>query len=404
MLINDLKQEAYRIEEELKLEFEAISDYIFNNPELGGEEYLSSSYLSNFMRINNFKVTHPYCSIPTSFLAEYGEDDSTTIAFLAEYDALPGYGLNGDENAHACGHNWIAAVSAGSAVVMSKIKEKYKFKGKIVLIGTPAEETLGSKVDIIKAGGFKKIDICLEPHIGEINDISFNAQARDSIELKFRGKATHAASTPYEGINALDGVMLTFAGINALRQHVRPDIRIHGVISEGGLAANIIPEKATCRIMTRANERKDLNMLTEKVINIARGAALMTGATMTYNYYDNSFYNLINIPYLIELSKSNLEEVGIKNINDQGIAEPRGSTDLGNVSYVCPTQYIVTALDIPKKVFVHEEGMIKYVNSLEAYDKMHKVIKALTGIAIELYLNPEMVKEIKLYHKNKINN
>jgi len=399
--IEELKQEAYKIEQELKNEFEEISDFIFNNPELGEKEFISSKFLVETMQKHNFKTIYPYCSIPTAFLAEYGDEGETTISFAAEYDALPGYGVNGNQNAHACGHNWIAASTAGAAIVLSKLKQKYNFKGKIVLIGTPAEETTGGKIDLIKAGAFDNIDFCLQPHIGEKNDISCFAQALDSLEFKFKGRATHAAATPYEGINALDAVMLTFAGINALRQHVKTDVRIHGIVSDGGLAANIIPERAACKIMVRAKERKDLQAITQKVINIAKGAELMTGALMTYSPYENPFDNLINVPALVEMTKRNLEDAGINDIC-LGQPESGGSSDIGNVSYVCPTQYMELALNIPEKVNVHEEGIIKYVNSKEAYDIMHKAVNVMAGIAIELYLDQKKVSEIKLWHKNKV--
>lgn len=398
----ELKKEIYEIENNMKSVFEEISDFIFKHPELGLEEHESSRYLADVMKSYNFNVIYPYCGIDTAFLATYGDDEGPTIAFLAEYDALPGYGENNDQNAHTCGHNWIAAATAGAAIVLSKFKQKHNFKGKIALVGTPAEETIGSKVDIIKAKGFNNIDICLQPHIGEYTDICCNAQSMDSIEFKFKGKATHAAASPYEGINALDAVMLMFAGINALRQHIRSDVRIHGIVSEGGMASNIIPDKAACKIGTRAIERKDLNDITNKVINIAKGAELMTGAKMTYEHYENPLDNIINVPSLIEITKSNLEQVGIKNIYYDGSRPSSGSTDIGNVSYVCPTQYFEVALDIDEKVYVHEEAILKYVNSEKGYEKLHQVIKAMAGVAVDLYNDENKLFEIKKWHKNRI--
>lgn len=402
MNIEELKEEINIIEKSLSKEFESTSEYVFKNPELSEKEFLSSKYLVDLMKKYKFKITHPYCSLPTAFRAEYG-NDGPSIAFLAEYDALPGYGVAGNEIAHACGHNWIAASSTGAAIVLSILKEKFNFGGKIVVIGTPAEETIGSKIDMVKANAFSDIDICLESHIGSTNDICFVAHARNSLEFVFKGKATHAASTPYDGVNALDGVMLTFAGINALRQHLKPDVRIHGIITEGGTACNIIPDKAVCNIGIRSKNKKDLDIITEKVINVAKGASLMTGAEMTYRYYENSYDTLLHNPILTELTKRNLECVGITNIDDHGLSEPMGSTDLGNVSHVCPTQYIIISLDTPEKVNVHEEAMIKYVNSNLAYVKMHKVIKAMACIALELFLDSKKIIEIKKYHENNVN-
>lgn len=402
METEELKNEVYNMENNMSDVFEGISNFIFQHPELGLEEYVSSKYLVDLIEDYGFKTTYPYCGIDTAFLAEYGDDEGTAIAFLAEYDALPGFGENSDQNAHACGHNWISAATSGAAIVLSKLKQKYNFKGRIVLVGTPAEETVGSKADMVKAGGFDNIDICMQPHIGEFNDICCNVQSMDSIEFKFKGKASHAAASPYEGINALDAVMLTFSGINALRQHVRSDVRIHGIVTEGGMASNIIPDKAACKIGTRAMERKDLDKITKKVINIAKGAELMTGAEMSYEFYENSLDNLVNIPSLIEITKTNLEYAGIKDVYFDGSTEPSGSTDLGNVSYVCPTQYMEIALDINETANVHEEAILKYVNSEAAYDKLHKVIKAMAATAVDLYLNEDIVKQIRLWHKNRI--
>lgn len=281
-MIKNIKKRAYDIENELGTEIEEVCDFIFNNPELGEEEYISSKYLVDKMKEYGFDTTYPYCNLDTAFRAELGDNDGPTIAFLAEYDALPGYGEN-KEAGHACGHNWIAASTLGACIVLSKLKED--FKGKIVLIGTPAEETTGGKCDLVKAGAFDDIDICYQMHIEAFNNINCRALAIDSLEFSFEGVAAHAASHPHMGVNALDAVQLTYAGINALRQHVKSDVRIHGIVSNGGEAPNIVPEKAACKFFVRASERSYLNEVTKKVINCAKGAELMTGAKLTYRYF-----------------------------------------------------------------------------------------------------------------------
>lgn len=387
------------MEETLKVDLEGISRFIFNNPELSGQEFISSKYLINLMEQHGFNATERYCNIPTSFRAELGEADGPVIAFLAEYDALPGYGENG-EPAHACGHNWISAVTAGTAIVLSKMKDK--FKGKVVLIGTPAEETVGAKADLVKAGAFEDVDICMQAHLESHTNISYKALAMDSLEFKFRGRATHASVSPHEGINALDAVQLTFAGINALRQHVKSDVRIHGIVSEGGEAPNIVPENAACKFYVRASERAYLNEVTERVINCAKGAELMTGAKLTYSYFENSFDNIINIPELIMIGKENLEFVGIKDIvyEENNIAS--GSSDIGNVSQVCPTLYMDIDLEADKVVNVHETEILDYVDSPYSYKKLHQIVKAMAGISMDLYNNPEKVEEIKEIHRARV--
>ena len=393
-MIESIKKRAYEIENELGKEIEEVCDFIFNNPEIGEEEYISSKYLVDKMKEYGFDTTYPYCNIDTAFRAELGDNDGPTIAFLAEYDALPGYGEN-KEPAHACGHNWIAASTLGACIVLSKLKED--FKGKIVLIGTPAEETTGGKCDLVKAGAFDDIDVCYQMHIEAFNNINCKALAIDSIEFSFKGVAAHAASHPHMGVNALDAVQLTFAGINALRQHVKSDVRIHGIVSNGGEAPNIVPEKASCKFYIRASERSYLDEVTKKVINCAKGAEVMTGAKLSYRYFENSFDNIVNNKVLQDITKNNLIEVGITDILE-GKDGPVGSTDIGNVSQVCPTMYTEIALDINPMVYVHEKEFLNYANSKEAYDKLHKSVKAMVGCALEIYLEDGLLDEIKKNH------
>lgn len=395
-MIESIKKRAYEIENELGKEIEEVCDFIFNNPEIGEEEYISSKYLVDKIKEYGFDITYPYCNIDTAFRAELGDNDGPTIAFLAEYDALPGYGEN-KEPAHACGHNWIAASTLGACMVLSKLKEN--FKGKIVLMGTPAEETTGGKCDLVKAGAFDDIDVCYQMHIEAFNNINCKALAIDSIEFSFRGVAAHAASHPHMGVNALDAVQLTFAGINALRQHVKSDVRIHGIVSNGGEAPNIVPEKASCKFYIRASERSYLDEVTKKVINCAKGAELMTGAKLSYRYFENSFDNIVNNKALQDITKNNLIEVGITDILE-GKDGPVGSTDIGNVSQVCPTMYTEIALDINPMVYVHEKEFLNYANSEEAYDKLHKSVKAMVGCALDIYLEDDLLDEIKKNHLN----
>lgn len=393
-MIENIKKKSYEIEDELAKEIESVSDFIFKNPELGEAEFISSKYLVDKMKEYGFETTYPYCNIETSFRAELGDDEGPTIAFLAEYDALPGYGEN-KEPGHACGHNWIAASTLGAALVLSKLKDD--FKGKIVLIGTPAEETTGGKCDLVKAGAFDDIDVSYQMHIEAFNNINCKALAIDSLEFNFDGVAAHAASHPHMGVNALDAVQLTYAGINALRQHLKPDVRIHGIITNGGDAPNIVPEKSSCQFYIRAAERSYLDEVTKKIINIAKGAELMTGAKLNYRYFENSFDNIINNRVLQDITKKNLIDVGVTNILG-GKDGPTGSTDIGNVSQVCPTMYTELALDISPMVYVHEKEFLNYANSCEAYDKLHKAVKAMVGCALDIYLEDGLLDEIKANH------
>ena len=384
------KNELYEIENILKKDIEEVSDYIFKNPELGNEEYKASEYLVNKLKKNGFNVEENYCGIKTAFRAEKGSG-SPKIAFLAEYDALPGYGKE-KKPGHACGHNWIAASTYGSALTLSKIIDK--LGGTVILIGTPAEETVGGKVPMVEQGAFDDIDIVLQSHLESQNNIACKTLAIDCIKFQFRGRASHAAAHPEDGINALDAINLMYAGIGCLRQHIKSDARIHGIITQGGDAPNTVPDFTEAKFHIRSESRKYLDELTKKVINIAKGASLMTGTEVFYEKFENSFDNLVNLKSLQKLMKKNLEEVGIENINEEGKGAS-GSSDIGNVSQVCPTMYTEIALDIEEVCHVHDEAYLKYVNSLEAYDKLHKAVKAMCGVALEIYNNEKLLQEIK---------
>ena len=399
--MSNSKQRIEDLAASLAPQFEQISHTIFSTPELGLQEYRSSRYLAELMQSYGFSVKFPYCGLPTAFRAEYGTPEGPRIAFLAEYDALPGYG-EGSAPAHACGHNWISATTAGSAILLSQLQQQLGFSGSIVLIGTPAEETVGSKVDLIAAGAFSDIDIVYQAHLGDRNDLTANIQALDSIEYRFQGKASHAAASPFLGVNALDAVQLMFAGINALRQQLRPEYRVHGIITQGGTATNIIPDQATCQITARCPKREELEILTAKIINIAKGAALMTGAELSYHFFENPFDSYAHVPLLVQHTKQHLERFGFSQIVDDGSSPVSGSTDIGNVSYACPTQYFETAFPTCPPSHIHEREILQHVDAAPAYEKLHAVIKGFSSAALALYQNPTLVASIKAWHREHI--
>lgn len=373
----------------MKEDLEGISDFIFLHPELGDEEVISSAYLVDLLKAHGFRVEFPYLGIETAFRAEYGDEAGTKIGFLAEYDALPGYGPE-KKPAHACGHNWIAATTVGAALVLAKMKKE--FKGKIVVFGTPAEETTGRKVDLANQGAFDDMDAIFQAHLYENTNLKGRALAMDSWEFRFTGKASHAAVYPEEGINALDAVNLMFAGISALRQQLRSDVRICGIIAEGGEAPNIIPDRGVCKFYIRAAKRNYLNLVTEKVKNCARGAALMTGAEVEMLQFEESYDDLMLNPTLVNLMYKNLRKAGFADFSMED--EIPGSTDIGNVSHKTPTLYGNIGI-ADGKAKVHEEAFLDHANSREAKDKLLMTVKAFVLSAVELFLSPELVAQAR---------
>ena len=383
----NIKEKLYNNIENLKNEIENISEFVFEHAELGNEEYISSAYLVQKLKEYGFQVTYPYLDIPTAFRAEYKKGDGLKIAFLPEYDALPGYGETKDKNAHACGHNWIAATTLGAAIGLATLDEN--FNGTIVVIGTSAEETVGGKCELVGKGAFSDIDAVIQMHLGAENNINVLTLAMDSIEFNFFGVASHAAAYPEKGVNALDAVNLMFAGVNALRQHMKADARVAGIITEGGMACNIVPDKASCRYYIRSKERTYLKELTQKIINCARGTALMTGAELEYHNFENSYDNLIYNESLRNLLKTNLEDLGVSNFVDD--FEASGSSDIGNVSQVCPTVYYEIDTGAYPKVFAHHETFLDYVHGENARTTLDIATKAMAYTALQIFLDPQLL-------------
>ena len=303
-----------------------INDYIYANPELGNEEFKSSSKLIAFLEEHNFTVEKGLLGIETSFRAIYdSKKPGATIGYLCEYDALPEIG-------HGCGHNMIGVMSSAAGIALSKVIDE--IGGKIIVYGTPAEETNGAKVVFAEEGIFDELDVAMLVHPSDVNMKSGTTQALYPIRFIYKGKTAHAASCPEKGINALNSVIQLFNGIDALRQHVTPDVRMHGIIVKGGVAANIVPDEAVAQFYFRAATKETLDDILEKVKRIAEGAALMTGATLEMERYEFPNDNLVTNENLSEAFNENLRALGITEIKPP---KSSGSSDIGNVSHKVPT-------------------------------------------------------------------
>ena len=303
-----------------------INDYIYANPELGNEEFKSSSKLIAFLEEHNFTVEKGLLGIETSFRAIYdSKKPGATIGYLCEYDALPEIG-------HGCGHNMIGVMSSAAGIALSKVIDE--IGGKIIVYGTPAEETNGAKVVFAEEGIFDELDVAMLVHPSDVNMKSGTTQALYPLEFRYKGKTAHAASCPQNGVNALNSVIQLFNGIDALRQHVTPDVRMHGIIVKGGVAANIVPDEAVAQFYFRAATKETLDDILEKVKRIAEGAALMTGATLEMERYEFPNDNLVTNENLSEAFNENLRALGITEIKPP---KSSGSSDIGNVSHVTAT-------------------------------------------------------------------
>ena len=361
-----------------------INDILYYHPELGDEEFESMKLLVEFLEQHQFSVEKGIVGRPTAFKAVYdSKKEGPTIAYLSEYDALPEVG-------HGCGHNMIGTMSAGAGVLLSKVVDE--IGGRVIVLGTPAEETNGAKVPMAEQGIFDDIDAAMILHPADESYESGDSLAMDAIQFDFRGRTSHAAASPEKGINALDAVIQLFNGINALRQHVTSDVRIHGIIKEGGVAANIVPDKAIAQFYVRAKDRNYLNEVVQKVISIAEGASSMTGADVHIENYELSYDNMVTNQTLSQLFTSNLLTTGVKQV--EKAKESYGSIDMGNVSHVVPAIHPYIGLDSP--------GLIAHTREfadLTITDNSHKILArgalalALTGY--DLITNKEVFEKMK---------
>jgi amidohydrolase len=324
----------------LREEVWEVARQIGEHPELGYKEYFASDVLCGFLRKHGFEVVRSIAGVETAFLARFsGTRQGPKVAFLAEYDALPDVG-------HGCGHNLIGAASVGAAAILSKSLE---LSGEILVVGSPAEETSGAKVTLVEKGIFQGVDAAIMFHPGSQNVPIISSLALDALEFTFHGRAAHAVAASNFGVNALDATINFFVGINALKKQIPQDMKINGIITEGGTVPNIVPERSVARFYIRARKRKDLDELREKVIRCAEGAASMVSAKMTWRKFEFSYDEMRTNLSLAEIFTKNLQVMGITEIAPPQTA--MGSVDMGNVSRVVPAIHpyltLGTGVEIP---------------------------------------------------------
>lgn len=366
--------------------FYDISKYIGQNPELGHEEFKACKALTDVLKEQGFTVEIGTCDLPTAFTAVYdSQKPGPSIGFMAEYDALPDLG-------HACGHNLIGTMSIAAGIGLSKAVAETG--GKVYVYGTPAEETRGGKVTMAEQGIFNHLDVAMMVHPYYCHQKSGRSLAMDAIQFEFFGKSAHAAAAPHEGINALDGVLQTFNSINALRQHVKPDVRIHGVITEGGKAANVVPDYAVAQFYVRASTRAYVDEVTEKVKACANGAALATGTKLKISNYEFSYDDMQTNQTLSDVYTNNLISLGV---SEQSITEDQGdhgSLDMGNVSQVVPA--IHPYIQICNDYFVcHTHEFREAALSEQGREAMILGAKTMALTGYDVLTNQTLLQKIK---------
>jgi len=353
--------------------FREIALAIHARPELGNQERFASGLLSEELQGRGFKVQYPYAGLETAFRAERGSGQPPKVAFLAEYDALPELG-------HACGHNLSGAASAAAAIGLGAVLDR--LAGTAVVLGTPDEEGAGGKIDLIEAGAFKDINWAMMVHASSRTILESRYRAARSCEFVFRGKASHAVTSPEEGINALDALIEFYNALKVYQRAVRKDVRIPMIITHGGVRANVIPDVARGEISARAADTEYLNEIFERVQQLARSSAAKVGATVKIHSIDRAYSAMKTDKRMLECFRGNLERLGIPYESEPN--EKCGSTDIGNVSEVVPAIHPALAITDNPKLAGHTIDFARASGSEQGVRAMLEASKAMAMTAVDL--------------------
>lgn len=356
-----------------------LSLKIHANPETAFMEAKASGWLSDYLESQGFTVERSICQIGTAFRASYGSG-RPRVAFLAEYDALPGIG-------HGCGHNIIAMSSVGAGIAVRTTVEETG--GTVLVIGTPAEETGGGKIFMANRGAFDDLDAALITHPGNRNVALTYALACVEIGVQYHGKASHAAARPDEGINALDAMVIAYNGLSALRQHIRDSARIHGIITDGGQAVNVVPEHTAAAFLIRAADDAYLDELKERVLACFRAGAEATGARLEYRWGDEARYRAMRPNRVLAAAyKANLESLG-REVREADTGPSMGSTDVGNVSAIVPTIHPAIAI-APRDVPIHTAQFREVAASEAGHRGLIDAAKAMAMTAVDVLTDADL--------------
>lgn len=369
-----------------------ISRQLYERPELGLEEFESCRLLTTTLAHHGFAVETNLAGMATAFRATVrgrlgGTVPPPTVALMAEYDALPGIG-------HGCGHNLIAAMASGAAIALARLADC--FRGVVAVFGTPAEEGsvkgAGGKAILARGGFFDGVDVAMMVHPSGRTLIQTSSSAREALEVSFHGRAAHAAGAPHHGINALEALIQSFNNWNALRQQLPPHTRIHGIITHGGVAANIIPEFAQARVYVRAPNSRDLSAAVARVAECARGAAQALGARVEIAATAETYQHLIVNVSLARAFQQNLAALGIAAADSgrQGV----GSTDMGNVSHLVPSIHPYISICDPA-IPGHTSEFARATLSRKGKAAMIAGAKALAATAFDVFSDAVLLQEVR---------
>ena len=365
----------------LRAELLEVSHTIHGHPELAFEERLAANLLCDTLRGRSLEVRRPAYGLETAFESVFGREDAPCVALLAEYDALPDMG-------HACGHNLIATAAVGAGLALASLGAR--MPGRVRLLGTPAEERGGGKELMARQGAFDGVDAALMVHPAGVDLVSMPCIAVADVEVAYQGEAAHASAMPDRGINALDALVLAYQSIAALRQHIRPTERIHGIITDGGQAPNIVPAQARGRFYVRARNAEELAALKQRVLGCFDAGARATGASLRVDWCDPDYLELEPSWPLAEAYQVNAEKLGRRFFPfDKLPPSVAGSTDMGNVSQRVPSIHPMIAA-APIHCTIHHPEFARWARSEMGDQAALDGAKALAMTALDFFCDPAL--------------
>jgi len=382
----ELKQAVCAAVDDIREELLRLSHGIHAKPELAFEEREAAALLSESIRRSGLEVETGAYGLETAFTAEFGSGDAGCVAVLAEYDALPEIG-------HACGHNIIASAAVGAGLALFALADR--LPGRVRILGTPAEERGGGKELMARKGAFDGVDAAMMVHPAGANLVTMPSLACSEVEVHYQGRASHASAMPEQGINALDALVIAYQSIGALRQHIGIFERIHGIITDGGQAPNIVPENAAGRFYVRAANADELAALKTRVENCFDAGAKATGAELKFSWNEVDYLDIRFNEPLAESYRANAETLGrvffpIEKV-PIGLA---GSTDMGNVSYRVPSIHPMIA-SAPLLCSIHNAEFEQWAGGEMGDEAAVDGAKALAMTAVDYLCDPELRRRVR---------
>jgi amidohydrolase len=383
MDIEGLKQVACDRVDALADQLIHMSREIHSHPELNFEEHFAHDVLTDMLERHGLAPTRHAYDLATAFDATAGTS-GPSIAVLCEYDALPGIG-------HACGHNIIATAGLGAGLAAAVVAEQAG--GRVRIMGTPAEEGGGGKVRMARAGAFDGVAAAMMVHPADADLIAMDCIAIQELHVTYEGKAAHAAAAPWDGRNALDAAVLGYMNIAAMRQHIRPNERLHGIFTKAGDKPNIVPSETAMDWYVRSGTISSLQPLKQRVLACLEGAAMACGCTMDHQWVDNTYADMIDNGPMVQAYAANAARLG-RAVLDPVSSGRRvvGSTDMGNISYLVPSIHPMIKV-APDGVPIHSVDFARWAGSAEGDLAVLDGAKAMAMTVIDLWCSPGVLAQ-----------